>query len=380
MQHTLNACTFSRYNGILIVPRYYFRNFTPRGTFAITYREEKMQAQPKPNVLSAIDKSLSAAEEDSLAVKLPTPGIVLLTGETALDLIDRMSTNDLQHLNIGNFTPTVLTNPNARIIDLIWVSLSERGVLVLTSPNKEQDVRNWLKSHIFFQDDVQFADWPHGWTSWGIYGPKAQERLSALFPKIEPISSTYTYAEKDAYMWFTDEPVNGIRLLLDHEKSEQAQDLWSDNSAEDAAILAFELLRMEAGIPASPSEINAEYIPLEVGLWNAVSFSKGCYTGQEIIARMESRERVARQLAAVHLEDFAPQGSKIRLESRSIGELTSIAHSPRSGWIGLAVVRSKAIDSGNLQCEIGEGAIPGNISALAGVRHLPWALSESTPA
>ena len=118
-----------------------------------------METLPKPTMLSAIDKSLSAAEENSLVVNHTTPGTLLLHGETALDLIDRMSTNDLEHLGKGKLTPTVLTNPHARIIDLIWVSRSERGILVLTSPNKAQEVRSWLQSHIFFQDDVQFSEW-----------------------------------------------------------------------------------------------------------------------------------------------------------------------------------------------------------------------------
>lgn len=337
-----------------------------------------MEEIPKPNVLSAIEKSLFDAEQDSLVVKHQSPGILLLRGETALDLINRMSTNDLEHLSIGNFTPTVLTNPHARIIDLIWVSLTERGLLVLTSPKKDEDVRSWLKAHIFFQDDVQFAEWPSGWTSWGIYGQKAQQRLEILFPEIGPISTTNPYSADDAFLWSTDEPVNGIRMLLDKEKSQQALDLWDENSSEEAAILAYELLRVQEGIPASPSEINEEYIPLEIGLWNAVSFSKGCYTGQEIIARMESRGRVARQLSEVHLEDFAPQGSKLRQGSRSIGELTSIAYSPRSGWVGLAVVRSQTIDSGKILVEIGEESIQGKISALGGVRHLPWTLGKSS--
>jgi aminomethyltransferase len=90
-----------------------------------------------------------------------------------------------------------------------------------------------------------------------------------------------------------------------------------------------EALRIAAGYPAFPSEIGEDYIPLEAGLWSAVSFAKGCYIGQEIIARMESRGQIARKLVRLHLEPSAgaaaKRGDRLTRDGADAGVLTSVA-------------------------------------------------------
>ena len=100
-----------------------------------------------------------------------------------------------------------------------------------------------------------------------------------------------------------------------------------------------ELLRIEAGQPGMGSEIKADTIPLEVGLGDHISFSKGCYIGQEIIARMESRGKMARTLVRVRADSALKVGRSLIAGGRRIGVVTSAVHSPEDGWIGLALVK-----------------------------------------
>lgn len=106
---------------------------------------------------------------------------------------------------------------------------------------------------------------------------------------------------------------------------------------QDHALM--EILRIEAGLPGLESEIQADSIPLEVGLWEYISFSKGCYIGQEIIARMESRGKQARKLVGLRSANELFVGTPLTVEGKSIGAITSVALSPRLGWIGLASVK-----------------------------------------
>jgi aminomethyltransferase len=89
-------------------------------------------------------------------------------------------------------------------------------------------------------------------------------------------------------------------------------------------------------------------------LTDAVSFNKGCYVGQEIIARMESRNRLAKRLMGLRLKQEVVPGSALEYEGKEAGILTSAAHSPRFGLIGLAYVRTAAATPGT-RLHVGSG-------------------------
>jgi aminomethyltransferase len=116
---------------------------------------------------------------------------------------------------------------------------------------------------------------------------------------------------------------------------------------------SFDILRVERGYGAFGRELSQEYIPLETGLLDAVSFTKGCYVGQEIIARMESRNRLAKQLRGLRLSRPAAAPGKLDVDGKEAGDLTSAVVSPRFGPIALAYVRSAH-------------AAPGGVVGIAG--------------
>ncbi len=107
-------------------------------------------------------------------------------------------------------------------------------------------------------------------------------------------------------------------------------------------------------MPGLP-ELNEQYIPLEAGLWDDVSFTKGCYTGQEIIARLESRGRLAKTLVGVALSGPVAPGSVWEAEGRPQGELTSATALPDGRWIGLGFVRPDLAAPGRVLTMAGGG-------------------------
>jgi aminomethyltransferase len=109
---------------------------------------------------------------------------------------------------------------------------------------------------------------------------------------------------------------------------------------------ALETLRIESGLPRFARELSEAYIPLEVGLWRDVSFSKGCYIGQEIIARMESRQRLAKQMAGLRSDAPFEPGADIAFEGEVVGKVSSAAPRPGGDWIGLGFVKPAAATPG----------------------------------
>jgi folate-binding protein YgfZ len=104
-----------------------------------------------------------------------------------------------------------------------------------------------------------------------------------------------------------------------------------------------ECLRVERGRPRYGVDLDDTVIPQEAGLNDrAVSFTKGCYVGQETVARLHYRGKPNRQLRGVRLPDAAETGDELTFETRTVGRLRSVALSPRFGPIGLALVRREA--------------------------------------
>ena len=112
---------------------------------------------------------------------------------------------------------------------------------------------------------------------------------------------------------------------------------------------ALESLRIEAGIPRYGTELGEDVIPLEADLWNALSFNKGCYIGQEIVERARSRGHVNWKLVGLIVKTGAPPqpGEKAEVVGREVAEITSSCVSPTLGkTIALAYLRREFTDPG----------------------------------
>jgi folate-binding protein YgfZ len=136
---------------------------------------------------------------------------------------------------------------------------------------------------------------------------------------------------------------------------------------------AYEMLRIHRGLPMMEKEITDEYNPHEVGLFPFINFEKGCYIGQEVIARLDTYQKVQRQLAGVKFEMndpddklFAATPAPIYAGEQLIGQLTSACFSPgHQSGLGLAVIRKQfAASTAPVQIRWPERAVPGRLQAL----------------
>jgi folate-binding protein YgfZ len=99
------------------------------------------------------------------------------------------------------------------------------------------------------------------------------------------------------------------------------------------------ILRVEAGLPDAGAELSEEYTPLEAGMERAVSGDKGCYPGQEVLARQVTYDKVTQRLVGLRLSEPVAPGRRLLVEGKPAGVVTSAAESPRFGAIALGVVK-----------------------------------------
>jgi folate-binding protein YgfZ len=126
---------------------------------------------------------------------------------------------------------------------------------------------------------------------------------------------------------------------------------------------AYNVLRIEAGRPGPAQELTSDYTPLEANLDRAISSIKGCYSGQEVIARQITYDKVARRLVGLRLAAPVAVGAAVTVEGRTVGTITSAAESPQFGAIALAVVRRPHFEP-QTNVIVGDGGVAGEVVAL----------------
>jgi aminomethyltransferase len=274
-------------------------------------------------------------------------GRILMRGRDRAELLQRLSTNDIVRLRAGQGAQTVLTSPIGRIIDLLTVHALDDALLVVTSAGQGPAVFGHLRKNIFFNDQVTLEPAGRSHAQLALFGPQAARALqaSAGAPELADLAMHHHVELEIAggpVRVARRAPIGGagFTLYVPAQQLESVRAALEEAGALALTAVAYEILRVEQGIPAYGHELGLEYIPLETGLNEAICFTKGCYVGQEIIARMESRNRMAKQLRGLRLDAPAEAPGKLSVAGKQAGDLTSAVVSPRFGPIALAYVRS----------------------------------------
>jgi aminomethyltransferase len=282
-----------------------------------------------------------AAQHHAVIVNHEAKGRILLTGRDRLTLMNRMSTNKLSDLTAGHAMPTILTTPIGRIIDRLMVLHAGEEAFAITSEGRGDRIRAYFQRNIFFNDQVKQANLADEYGLVGVYGPQATALLQATFPELPPLEGFQFSRQGDAFILRV-EPIGGAGywVLATPELLASYQAAWIEGGASECDPMTYQLLCIEAGYPLPAHELTEDYIPLEAGLWQDVSFSKGCYTGQEIIARMESRGQLAKMLMSLRSEQALEQGATLLADGTKVGSLSSLLAHPDGGYIGFGYIKT----------------------------------------
>lgn len=303
------------------------------------------------NQTVSLESAYRAAHHSAIVVDRSQLSMLKLTGESRLDLINRMSTQNVLDLQSGEGKATILTTEIGRIIDRLILYANSSSVYCLTSEGNGQNITDYLRRFVFYMDDFHVEDLSEKTAIFAVYGPQAQPLLTELFGEDVALPlhhwTTFDMAGTTVYIHRTD-PIagDGYFIMCQEQDKEVTWESLVEAGITPADEEAFEYLRIESGQPRFGHELTTDYIPLEANLWSDVSFNKGCYTGQEIIARMESRGRLAKRMVSLKATEPLPVGEELLVDGKKAGTITSSAGGP-GGNLALGFVKTAFLGEGN---------------------------------
>ena len=287
-------------------------------------------------------------------------GKIRAVGADVLDLLNRLSTNKVDHLAAGEGAPTVLTTDKGRIIDLVYVLNLGSFVLLLTGAGAQGRVMEWVDRYTIMEDSTM-EDVTDSLELVSLAGPKACDVLDAVtgldFTGLENFHSMSL--ETDGWGARIDlEALPCFQVLLEGGGKGAVREKLEDWGATPVGAEAWEAYRIGAGVPVYGKELDESRNPLEAGLIGAIDFDKGCYIGQEVIARLDTYEKVQRALVSLKVEGSGDweEGDDLTLDGRRVGTITSLTGMPGGGdMVGLGYVRLADATIGKRFCGEGKG-------------------------
>ncbi|HIC48823.1 MAG TPA: hypothetical protein EYP00_02940 [Dehalococcoidia bacterium] len=273
-------------------------------------------------------------------------GRLLLIGSDALDLLDRLTTNRISDLtSTGMGMGAVLTTNKGRIIDLLGVHVEEKGLMVVTSGNATEKVSDWIDFYTIMED-VEIKNVSDQTFHFRVIGTSSEIEVLPDTTGLKPFHGVQTEIAGVSSLAISLQVGNFscIDLIGSAVRGDSVQSKL-DEYLKEIRIDEYNHFRIDAGEPAYGSELTEEFNPLEAGLLPYISFNKGCYIGQEVVARLNTYDKVQRKLVKFKWdsENCELSGKVIEDEDRVVGVMTSSLHG-----LGMGFVRKAKAEEGNV--------------------------------
>jgi tRNA-modifying protein YgfZ len=278
----------------------------------------------------------------------PTSGLLVLSDADRADFLQRMTTNDITRLRPGQSAVTVLTSPTARILFVFTVLCREDDLWLLPAPGEAAALARHLRGQIFFMDKVKVRDASTEWSQVRLVGPQAEAVLVSL--GFEQPGAEGEWQEREGLLVLRQERYDLPGFVLLTPVDQVAATMAALVEAGAVALSdeeAYHARRVELGRPAPAHELTGDYSPLEAGLAWACAENKGCYTGQEIIARQITYDKVTRNLVGLRAAAPLAIGATVQAGGQTAGVVTSAAYSPAlNAPVALAILKRQHTTAG----------------------------------
>jgi glycine cleavage system T protein len=299
-------------------------------------------------------------------------GKLRVTGSDRVRFLHGMMSNTVEGLSKREGNYATLTNPKGQTLTDVWVHNRGEDFLLETEPGFQEKLYTSLDRYLI-ADDVEMHDMTESLAVLGVLGPRAGEMLAGIvgdvpadLPEFHTVVRSFHGSEVAVVARsFAGEP--GYDLWVAVEGSEALWRALEGAGGRPVGFEALEILRVEAGMPRYGADVDERVIPLEAGLYSAVDFEKGCFIGQEAIAKMHNLGKPRRYLVGLQVEADAPPapGTPVCAEEKEIGRITSSLRSVALGRvIALASVRRGFQEPGQAV------SLPGGVQAE--VTELPF--------
>jgi len=290
-------------------------------------------------------------------------GKLALTGNDARSFLQGQVTNDVEAIPAGRGCYAAFLTPKGKMLGDLRVLATDDELLLDTERIALQGLFNMIRRFsIGYDVDLHKRTLERGLLS--LVGPGAAAAAGAGdLPHDEHAHAVVDVPGTGLRARAIRTDV-GIDLLCNAGEVDALRDALENAGVPVIAEAAVECLRIERGRPRYGVDLDDSVIPQEAGLnESAVSFTKGCYVGQETVARLYYRGKPNRQLRGLRLSRPASPGDELLLEGRVVGHLTSVAESPRLGPIALALVRREA-PPGSTVAVAGGGGVTAEVIEL----------------
>jgi folate-binding protein YgfZ len=299
----------------------------------------------------------AALAESAGILDLSFRGRLCVLGADRVKFLNGQVTNNVKDLQTGEGCYAALVSAKGKIQSDLHIYILENEILLDFEPGLAVALQQRLEKYII-AEDAQVVDVAAAYGLWSVQGPKTAGIINKLQWRLALPKKTYALTK-------IDDPALGEIYVMNHPRAHgTGYDLFVPNGAMPAFAeslsktgarfcgwQALETARIEAGIPRFGADMDETNLAPEVFGPEAISYSKGCYIGQEVIARVRTYGQVAKSLRGLRLPDdlrtLPAKGDKLFQSEREVGYITSAVASPHlKANIALGYVRREANQTG----------------------------------
>ncbi|MGC1166819.1 MAG: folate-binding protein [Solirubrobacterales bacterium] len=306
-----------------------------------------------------LDAQYRQLREECGLVDRSERGVLLVSGSDGAEYLQGQLTNDVEALEVGDGQYAALLDRKGHMqADMRVLRPGAEEILVDTEAVALPATRRHLEMYSIGRD-VTVSDVSAERAILSLIGPRSVEIAgTAALP--ENACDATTVAGVECLAVGT---ASGIDLIVATAEAGRLRDALLAAGAVTVSPEAAEILRVESGIPRFGAEMGTATMPAEAGIVEqAVSFTKGCYIGQETVARLHYKGRPNRHLRGLRLSAPAEPGAALRLGEKEVGQLGGSVVSPALGPIGLAILRREAEPGAELA--VGEDGVTAQVVDL----------------
>jgi len=331
-----------------------------KNTFLSIFPEAIPGSNGNIKLFSSFEEEVRALNKGVGVRSLAGKAILKLIGNEVLEFLHRISTNDVKNLGVYKLRRTLFTNEKGRLIDSSFLMRIADYNLLIGESGDIRKLQSWIEKYIIMED-ITVEDTSNDYSLFEIYGAQSHSFMTMLCgEKIdELIGGNIILGDTDSIKTYIakvkeNDAIDKFLIMVNSEDAISfVKYLYEIRSAFDLKFIgdkSFNYFRIINGIPLAPNEINTKYNPHEINLIHEVSFKKGCYIGQEVIARLDTYDKVQKELKGVVFKTDQEIELPLTIFSNDgteVGEVTSIEQGLDNKIIGLALVRKKYLDTSN---------------------------------
>ncbi len=269
-----------------------------------------------------------------------------LTGRDRASFLHNLTTNAVRDLSVGSGCEAFVLNVKGHVVGHVFIFACPDSHVIETVPGQAQTLITHLDRYLI-REDVQLRDRSHEWAELLLSGPQAEALLANQNLPIPQERLAHTAAQIATFpVWIRRVDLAGpvgFLIAFRHDALIEVEAAFVAAGAVGCGTEALEAVRIEHGTPWFGRDISSENLPQEIDRNpSAISFTKGCYLGQETVARIDALGHVNRLLRGIKFlgQSVPESGTELRSGEMSVGKITSACWSPRLGApLALAFVR-----------------------------------------